>query len=130
MSGRQKVLLFLTVIFFLSGCNSNIDISPTIGMSKEETLRLIFDKCPKDENGEINIATFNVVENRTTSYENFYYKSFTNAMADIRLINSNFWEIKDNYNFSFSNLLKEKCLEIYFENGQVIKIKETYKYKK
>lgn len=123
----MRILLLISIIIFLTGCNSGVDINPKIGMSKKEVLRLIFDKCPKDENGEINIK---VVENRKTSYENFYYKSLKNAMEDIRLMNSNFWEIKNNYKFSFSNLLKEKYLEIHFEKGRVIKLEDTYWYKK
>lgn len=131
MSIGQKLLLLIISIFFLTGCDSsisNIDTNSLIGMSKEEILKLIFEKCPKNKYGETNIEAWEIENGRRLYLINFYYKSIQAAMKDDRLMNKNIWEMKAKCKFSFSIYQKEECLEIYFEKGYVIKVKRKYRY--
>ena len=132
MSIGQKLLLLIISIFFLTGCDSsisNIDTNSLIGMSKEEILKLIFEKCPKDKYGETNIGAWEIENGRRLYLINFYYKSIQAAMKDDRLMNKNIWEMKAKCKFPFSIYQKEESLEIYFEKGYVIKVKRKYWYK-
>lgn len=115
---------------FHSGCDTEPDVDPNslIGMSKGDVLRLVFERCPKNANGEINIGTWEIEKNGKRSYMNFYYKSLKDAADDTRLMGNDIWEILKKERFSVSILTKVECLDLFFEKGVVVKVEKNYWY--
>lgn len=90
-----------------------------IGKTKQEVLEIIFKESPRLNDGSLNIMT--VTSQR--KYNNYYYKTMDDAIKDEKLMATEIWQVDFRKEFAISIFHHETAIELYFENGKVVKYK-------
>ena len=80
---------------------------------------MLFKESPRLNDGSLNIMT--VTSQR--KYNNYYYKTMDDAIKDEKLMAAEIWQVDFRKEFAISIFHHETAIELYFENGKVVKYK-------
>ena len=111
--------ILITILFSTACDKKNIPPDIFIGKTKQEVLEILFKESPRLNDGSLNIMT--VTSQR--KYNNYYHKTMDDAIKDEKLMAAEIWQVDFRKEFAISIFHHETAIELYFENGKVVKYK-------
>jgi hypothetical protein len=121
-----QIFFLLSTLCFVASCSSpNIARERFIGKSKAEVLDIIFkENPPRVLENEVNIATMAARSGKGMNYQNYYYKTKEDALADKKLMDANIWDVDKRKKFSISIFQKIVSTILYFKEDKVVESEE------